>query len=415
MGGAGAPPDLIGGSMKTSFATVALLAAAGPAYAEDVALKPLADLRARYEAVDQDTLPEKAHALTFRLRGGLEAKAGHLSALVEGQGTLAAIDHYYNGLHGDTARPTISDPQDIALYRAQLQYKSEGVTLTAGRQRITLDDERFVGAANFRQNGQSFDGMRAELTPIKGFKADLSYVWSVRTIWGIDGYGARQQAVSGNNILANLSYQTKLGTLTGFAYLVDQNEAAVQGYRLSSQTYGMRLAGARPLSKAVKLSYQLSYARQSDYHRNPNDYSADYYLVDAAVETHDAKVGGGYEVLGADKGVAFAAFETPIATPFKFQGWADKFLNTPPNGVRDLYGSLGYGWKIVGPLKGVSVQAVYHRFDSDRLSQHYGNEVNLLASGKLGKTTLSIRYADYRAKTFATDVRKLWLEADWVL
>lgn len=401
--------------MKTVIVTAALLAAAGPACAQTIAVQPLADLRTRYEDVDQAGLPRDAHALTFRLRGGVAAKAGPLSAIVEGQGTLAAIDNHFDGLHPDATRPLVADPQDIALYRAQLQYRSSIATITAGRQRIALDDERFVGAIQFRQNGQTFDAARAELTPLKGLKADVSYVWSVRTIWGIDGIGARQQAVSGDTILANLSYATPLGALTGFGYLIDQDEQPVQGFRLSSQSYGVRLAGARPLSRAVKLAYQLSYARQSDYGRNPNDYAADYYLLDASVDARGWKLGGGYEVLGADAGAALTSFQTPLATAFKFQGWADKFLTTPPNGVRDLYGSLGYGRKTLGPLTAVSLQAVFHRFRSDRLSQHYGNEIDLLASAKLGSTTVSLRYADYHADAFATDTRKLWLTAEWSL
>ena len=47
-------------------------------------------------------------------------------------------------------------------------------------------------------------------------------------------------------------------------------------FRMSSQTFGARFAGAAPLSKAAKLTYAASYAQQSDYHRNPNSYSADY-------------------------------------------------------------------------------------------------------------------------------------------
>jgi len=120
-------------------------------------------------------------------------------------------------------------------------------------------------------------------------------------------------------------------------------------------------------------------------------------------------------VLGADKGAALTSFQTPLATLFKFQGWADKFLTTPPNGVRDLYGSLGYGVKQIGPAQGVLLQAVYHRFDSDRLGQHEGNELDLLASAKFGHATLSARYADYRADTFATDTHKFWLQLDWIL
>jgi len=401
--------------MKKLILTVAGLAAAGPACAQSIVLKPLIETRARYEHVDQDDLSRDASALTIRLRGGVEASAGRLSAVLEGQGALAVMDHYFDGLHGTQRRPLIADPQNVALYRAQLRWQGEGVSVTAGRQRIALDDERFVGAIQFRDNGQTFDAVRAEVMPFRGLKADVSYAWSQRTIWGIDGKGARQQAVSGTNILANLSYQTSLGTLTGLAYLIDQDEGAVQSYRLSSQTYGGRFAGAYAFSKAVGLSYQVSYARQLDYRRNPNDYRADYYLIDAGLDLRRVKLGGGYEVLGADRGAALASFQTPLATAFKFQGWADKFLTTPPDGVRDVYGSAGYGLKTGSRLGMVLLQGVYHRFHSDRLVRHYGNEIDLIASAKVGRTAFSIRYAHYEADRFAADTDKLWLQADWTL
>jgi hypothetical protein len=63
----------------------------------------------------------------------------------------------------------------------------------------------------------------------------------------------------------------------------------------------------------------------------------------------------------------------------------------------------------------VSLQGVYHRFESDRLVRHYGNEVDLLASAKLGRTTATLRYADYDADLFAVDTRKLWLQLDWAI
>ncbi|HEX7693741.1 MAG TPA: hypothetical protein VF409_04585 [Sphingomonas sp.] len=401
--------------MKYAWLVLGGALAGTPALAQDIKLKPLAEARVRYETVDQAGVAKDADALTIRLRSGVQASSGPLTATVEVQGTLAAVGDYYDGLHGAATHPLVADPQNIALYLAQLQYRTKAIAVTVGRQRVVLDDERFVGAVAFRDNGQTFDAARVEWTGIKGIKADLTYAWRVNTIWGIDGIGARARSIGGNNVLGNLSYASPIGTLSGFAYLVDQDEPAVQGFRLSSQTYGARLAGARALAKGVKLSYQMSYATQSDYGRNPNRYRADYYLVDAGLDVHALKLGAGYEVLGADKGVAFAAFETPIATGFKFQGWADKFLTTPPDGVRDLYGSLGYGWKQAGPFKGLALQAVYHRFASDRLARRYGDEIDLLASTKLGKTTLSARYADYQARGFATDTRKFWLQLDWSL
>jgi hypothetical protein len=400
--------------MKILFASAAVLAVAGPAYAQDISLKPFAEARLRYEHVGQDGLAqEPADALTVRARAGLTASSGALSATIVGQGTLAVVDKYYDGVNGAATRPIVADPQNIALYIAQLQYRTKALTLTGGRQKVVLDDERFVGNVAFRDNAQTFDAVRAELMPAKGLKLDVAYAWSARTIWGFQGKGVRQQAVSGDNILANLSYVTPIGALTGFAYLVDQDEAAVQAFRLSSQTYGLRLTGVRPLSKTAKIGYQFSYARQSDYHRNPNDYGADYWLADVTLDVRGWKLNGGYEVLGASSGAALTSFQTPLGTNFKFQGWADKFLTTPANGIRDLYVGGGYGWKRMGPLTGVALAATWHRFDSDRLDQHYGDEIDLLASAKAGKTALSLRYAHYDARTMASDTDKLWVQADW--
>lgn len=394
--------------MARALILLAALTPATAAHAQDVALKPIGEARLRYEQVDQAEFTDDAEALTLRVRAGVEAKAGGWSALIEGQGNLAITGDHFDGLHGAATRPLIADPDNIALTRAQIRYASPAFAITAGRQRIALDDERFIGAVGFRQNGQSFDAVHAEVTPLKGVKADVAYAWSARTIWGIDGTGARQRAVSGDNIFGNVSVQTPVGKLAAFAYLVDQDEAAMQGYRLSSQSYGIRLDGVRTVGKA-KVAYQLSYARQSDWHRNPNDYTADYWLTDIAVDFGGPRLGAGYEILGASNGTALTSFQTPLATGFKFQGWADKYLVTPPDGVRDLYASVGWSWKAV------TLQAAYHDYRSDRASRSYGDEIDLLASAKLGKTTASARYAHYKADGFATDTDKFWLQLDWML
>ena len=90
------------------------------------------------------------------------------------------------------------------------------------------------------------------------------------------------------------------------------------------------------MGRGSSLAYALSYARQSDFHRNPNAYAADYWLVDLGLNVSAWRLGLGYEVLGADRGLPFTSFQTPLATLHKFQGWADKFTVTPPNGIQDL-------------------------------------------------------------------------------
>jgi hypothetical protein len=402
--------------MIKPLAAFTALLLSGTAYAQDVDLKPLIDARLRYEHVDQDGIALPADAVTLRVRAGGEASWRDWSALVEGEGTLALADNYNDGTNGKTAYPLVVDPENLELNRAQIRYAPKGgFALTAGRQRIELADQRFVGSSGFRQNEQTFDAVRFQYNPPKGLVADLTYAWSDRTVNGRNGTGARQVAVDGDNVFAILGWRFKPGMLTGFAYLVDQDEAAVQNFRLSSQTWGARFAGSAPLGKDVKLGYVASVARQSDYHRNPNDYAATYWLGEATLSAKAFTLTGGYEVLGASSGAAFTSVQTPLASFFKWNGWAGKFNPTPPNGLRDAYATAGYGWKNVGPLDALGLSATYHRFDSDRLGQHYGDEIDLALAAKHRHYAFAARWARYRADAFATDTDKFWLQLDWVL
>jgi Alginate export len=401
------------------FAT-AMIGLASPALADAVKIKPLIDARLRYEGVDQAGIALKADAVTARMRAGFEAKSGPFAFLAEAEGTLAIAEDYNSGVNGKTGYPIVADPQNVELNQIQMQFVGLPKTVvTLGRQRINLDDQRFVGAVGWRDNEQTFDAVRLEWSGVKNLKADLTYAISDRTVWGVNGgnrFGpARLTAIDGDNIFANLSYKHKLGTLTGFAYLVAQDEAAVSGFRLSSQTYGARFAGAAPLSKVAKITYAASYSRQSNYHRNPNVYGADYWLGELGIEAKGFKLLGGYEVLGASSGVALTSFQTPLATLHKFNGWADKFLVTPPNGLRDAYATLGYTKSMLGKLTALTAQATYHDFKSDRLAQAYGNEINLLLSTKLKRYSVTIKYADYSAKLFATNTKKFWASVEWAL
>jgi len=131
-------------------------------------------------------------------------------------------------------------------------------------------------------------------------------------------------------------------------------------------------------------------------------------------------IGAGYEVLGADEGVAFTSFQTPLATLHKFQGWADKFLTTPPNGIQDFYALGGFSVPKVGPFASISGQAVYHNFNTDRLDFAYGSEWDFQLAGKIDRFTLMLKYADYNAATTSgfvnptTDTKKFWASVEWV-
>lgn len=401
-------------------AVLASFAVSSPAIAADsvkagepdrLEIKPILDARLRYEAVDQETLD--ADAVTFRLRAGAEARLGKFSLLAEGEGTLAPVNDYnaFPFPLADKQRRTqfavVSDPQNIELNRLQLQYKSKDFGVTLGRQRINLDDQRWVGSVGWRQNEQTFDAIRGEakLGPVA---ADVTYAISQRTIFGEDA-GPRT-AIDGDFLFAGLS--SKLGPIQGklFTYLIDYDETFALPN--SSQTYGGFLSSAIPLGKAMKLNLRASYARQSDYAGNPFDYAADYWSFEAGTKVAGFNVAGGWEQLGSDNG---RAVQTPLATLHKFNGWADVFLTTPPAGVEDSYVSIGRTFDGVKMLPGLNANVVFHQFDSAQGNVEYGTEWDASAGFKIGKVGLLLKYADYDAKDFGVDTRKLWLQAEWAL
>jgi hypothetical protein len=382
-----------------------------PEQPDKLQVKPILDGRLRYETVDQG--PLEADALSLRLRAGAEARLGGFSFLAEVEGTGVLVNDYNAfpfAIVDSQRRPqfaVVSDPRNVELNRLQLQYKSRELTVTAGRQRINLDDQRWVGSVGWRQNEQTFDGIRGEaaLGPVA---LDLAYSISQRTIFGEDA-GPRT-AIDGNFIFAGIG--TKLGPVQGklFSYLIDYDEAFALPN--SSQTYGGYLAAAVPLGKGTKLNLRASYARQSDYGQNPFHYAADYWSFDAGTKLAGFNITGGWEKLGSDNG---RAVQTPLATLHKFNGWADLFLTTPADGLEDAYVSVGRAFDGVKMLPGLNANVAFHQFDSAKNDLEYGTEWDASAGFKIGKVGLLLKYANYRAKAFGADTRKLWLQAEWAL
>jgi hypothetical protein len=403
---------------KAVLGTLLLFGCCGTAQAADGAsgdglkVKPLIDARLRYENVDQPALD--ADALTFRLRAGAEATFGHFSFLAEAEGTAALVNDYNAfpfPLPGEEQwRPNhsvIADPMNIELNRLQLQYKADKTALTLGRQRINLDDQRWVGSVGWRQNEQTFDAIRGEAT-LGPVAADLTYSIKQRTIFGTDA-GPRT-ALDGHFIFAGLS--SKLGPVQGklFAYLLDYDEDFF--LTNSSQTYGLTLSTAVPIADKTKLSLRASYARQSDYAENPFDYASDYWSLEAGTTLAGFSITGGWEKLGSDSG---RGLQTPMATLHKFNGWADLFLTTPTTGLEDAYVSVSRKFDKVKALPGLNATVAFHQFDSDVGNIEYGTEWDASLGFKLGRVALLAKFADYDARYFGVDTRKFWLQAEWAL
>jgi hypothetical protein len=109
-------------------------------------------------------------------------------------------------------------------------------------------------------------------------------------------------------------------------------------------------------------------------------------------------------------GNGMRAFQTPTATLHAFQGWADKFLTTPGGGIEDLYVRLDYTVAGLGPIDGLKLTGVYHHFDAEQGSTHYGDEIDAQASYKFfDHYTVGLKFARYMADAFATGTTKVWV------
>ena len=401
----------------TAAAVLSSIVVANPALAQEkvdeterLKIKPILEARLRYETVDQGSID--ADAVTFRLRAGAEARLGKFSLLGEGEGTFAPLDNYnaFPFAIDDSQRRTkyavVSDPGNLELNRLQLQYKSKDATVTLGRQRINLDDQRWVGSVGWRQNEQTFDAIRGE-AKVRGVSADIAYAINQRTIFGEDA-GPRTD-IEGDYVFGGVG--AKLGPVQGkiLSYLIDYDEALALAN--SSQTYGGFLSTEIPIGKA-KLTARASYARQSDYGDNPFDYSADYWSFEGGAKLAGFTILAGWEQLGSDNG---RPVQTPLATLHKFNGWADVFLTTPPAGLEDAYVSVGKNFDGVKPLPGLNANIAFHQFDSAKGDLEYGTEWDASTGFKVGKVALLLKYANYQARDFGSDTEKFWLQMEWAL
>ena len=404
------PRSIAVGGFIVAWLGLILLPTAAVA-AEAPAIKPILDARLRYERVEQAALD--ADALTLRVRAGAEASVGRLTFLAEGEGTLA-LDNDYNAfpfvIADEQRRPQfagVSDPENLELNRFQLQYNSKNVAVTVGRQRINLDDQRWIGSVGWRQNEQTFDAARGEaaLGPIR---LDLVYAISQRTIFGEDA-GARA-AIAGKFVFAGVG--SSAGAVQGklFSYLLDYDEDFALAN--SSQTYGGYVTGAVPLGQGKKLTLRASYARQSDYGRNPFNYAADYWSLEGGSALAGVTIAAGWEKLGSDNG---RGVQSPLATLHKFNGWADLFLSTPPAGLGDTYLSIGKTFGRVNLLPGLNANVIFHQFDSTKGDIEYGTEWDASVGFRWGKAGVLAKFADYDAKAFGVDTRKMWLQVEWAL
>ena len=284
---------------------------------------------------------------------------------------------------------SISDPLNTNLNQAFLKIehpRALGGGLIGGRQQIILDDARFIGNVDWRQNPQSFDSVYAYATAgVPDLALRYSWIGRVNRVFAGGGNNPDLANFNSNSQILNIAFSRfRFAKIVAFAYLLDLRQpnqpTPAQQNENSSKTFGFRATGSIPINENWSLPYQASYAHQSQYAGKEIGYGASYGLIELGVR-HQAvgTIAVGYEVLGSDQGQQ--QFTTPLATLHLFNGWADLFLdNGGPGGLRDLhvYAEPDLPWSLKARL-------VYHAFWSDYQSEMLGNEFDASLSRQFGQ------------------------------
>ena len=393
------------------------------------------NFRTRYENVSWDGY-EDADAFTLRSRLSYQSGVWNGFALTAEMDNVTAIDHEIDYatwaadpilINGKKAAP-IFDPEGTDLNQAVISYSTFNNQIKYGRQRIVLDNSRFIGNVGWRQNEQTYDGISFTNKSIRYTNIFAAHITNVNRVFGnsIPVQGDYKQDTN----LFNISYTGfEAGKLTGYAYLIDNVDdptlvgvgaAANKAAAISSDTYGVRWSStANPA-----FMYTLEYAQQKSAGNNPLEYKAKYALIEASTTLGRFVPLIGYEILGSDEGNK--GFATPFATLHAFNGWADRFLATPKEGIKDAYASL------TTTLAGVQFIAAYHKYEADEKSLaagptlgkiiDLGSEWNLSASKKIGAVVYLAKYAKFDngdwvqkigTQSLVSDTEKFWFQADW--
>jgi hypothetical protein len=284
------------------------------------------------------------------------------------------------------------------------------MTFKLGRQRIKLDNDRFIGNVGWRQNEQTYDAFSGQFNFSDEFALFVGYIGNTNRIFGEDHPDQARADLNTDAPLLNISYVFPAGKLIGYGYFLEFVDAPI----VSNKSIGGRFTGSHAFTDKVKLLYTGEYADQSPWRDGLPTNNAEYGLAELGVGIKAVTLKAGYELLGGD---GVYSFQTPLATGHAFNGWTDIFLVTPLNGLADSYFSAA------ATLKGIKLLGVYHSFSPDTGTGDYGTEINLQITKRLYKMySVGAKYANYSADASTpafslpgaivrpnVDVKKFWV------
>jgi len=315
----------------------------------------------------------------------------------------------YNSVAVMNFASPIVDTEGFNLNQANLVYNSDDDwKVNIGRQSLSYDNERMVGALEYWQTPQSFDAVSFDYNDHINWHVQYAYTNKVHRIYGRDSksnlpsedvrFGVVEQRPGFelgkhklNASLLNVEYKTENNLqIVAYNYLLNNKSYA----EFSTKTTGLRVADQFKPNQ-FKYSYTAEFAWQEDAYNNPENYQVWYNLIEAEVQYKSHKVKFGQETLSNENGIGF---QTSLGTNHKFQGWADVFdAYAVQRGLRDSFVSYRgrqnkFRWRVV-----------YHKFNSFEKSKKMGYEIDVELAYRLNrKWEFKTVYADFHTSNSST-------------
>ena len=343
--------------------------------------KNLTSFRLRYENVNQDGLgPAGTSAANNALKDGegltLRSLIGWQTAPYKNFSfaaqmiDVAKFQDDYNDSTNGTLINSVSNQTSHAEYAKIVDPDYTGINqlyidwtgiknnrVRLGRQQINLDNVRFIGDIGFRQVMQVFDGVSLLNKTIPNTEVFVGHMERVKQITTETRDNGALEILNARYRLSPTEFLVGYGYFSGFDDLgygrgwfgnaagtggVAQgkngniNQNADQGNKI----LGLRLDGVHPFNPNLRALYTAEYAKQTDYSGGDSRIDAHYYKLGGGVGIDNFSIRADQELLSSNNGQY--AFQTPFGTNHLFQGWVDKFLTTPVEGIKDSFVTATY-------------------------------------------------------------------------
>lgn len=356
--------------------------------------KSTMDVRLRVEMAD-DSINKDATATTARTTLAYKTAdyQGFTGFIQFEDVTNFGQEKYNSGVNGKGTYAVIADPTLTQVN--QVFVEAYGVKV--GRQKIVLDNARFVGDVGWRQNDQTFDAISyLNKVSIPSTTLNLAYVNKVHNILG--------KIASVSAPMLNIRYSKVFGDFginaSAFYYGVEYDVAKNDSF----QDIGFKVDGS-----IKDFLYEASFVQQSSYAD-----ATEITVPDANYMDLQLGYNFGAVTLKVQQEVLEKGFKTPLATLHAFNGWADRFLTTPAKGLVDN------NVKLTAKYAGFNFVLAGHSFATDTDDIALGTELDFSVAKNINKNlSVLVKGALYEADSDAgkaaaglkNDVKKGWIQA----